>query len=214
MMLQDDSQPLGPLVDGPYPAHGLRALLSGCLEIRAFNRRDINFVVSLAARPERAPIELRAREQRMIESMLSGRSQKQIGYDFDLSPATVSGAIRQILRKLGAACWEHLVAAACALGGAELAERHEPSPADPQNASLEVLATVRPWVLSMLTPAERDVALHVVGGCSNAQIARLRCTSDRTVANQISSLFRKLDVQGRLELILRMFVDEPASFCS
>ncbi len=210
-MLQQDSPSFNRPVDFTDPARMLPSLLSGWLEITAFNRRDANFVVSLAPRPAWAPIALCPREQRIIESMLSGQSQKQIGYEFDLSPGTVSAVIRQILHKLGAACWEHLVAAACALGGADRSEPRETFLENTDDASLEVLATVRASVLSKLTPAERDIALYVVGGCSNAQIERLRHTSVRTIANQISSLFRKLAVRGRLELILRMLVDEPVA---
>ena len=210
-MLQQDSQSFSRPVDFTTPARRLPSLLSGWLEITAFNRQEASFIVTLAARPACAPIALCLREQRIIESLLSGWSQKQIGYEFDLSPGTVSSAIRQILHKLGAACWEHLVAVACALGGAERSELDETCVESTEDASLEISATVRPGVLSKLTPAERDIALYVVGGCSNAQIARLRHTSVRTIANQISSLFRKLDVRGRLELILRMLVDEPAS---
>jgi DNA-binding NarL/FixJ family response regulator len=51
-----------------------------------------------------------------------------------------------------------------------------------------------------LTPAERAVAESVLAGASNAQIARERRRSVRTVANQIASLFKKLRVRSRLEL--------------
>ena len=51
-----------------------------------------------------------------------------------------------------------------------------------------------------LTPAERQVALAVLAGYSNAEIARTRGSSPRTVANQIASIFRKLGVRSRGEL--------------
>jgi DNA-binding NarL/FixJ family response regulator len=182
--------------------------MRGTFEIAGFCQHDASFVVSLLPKPESSRVELGGRDQLILESLLSGRSQKQIGYDFELAPATVSGAIQRIRRKLGATCWEQLIAAACALGGAA-GSPPSPSPIDETAfGMLEVSTTVLPRVLSMLTPAEREVALCVVGGASNAQIGRLRRTSARTVANQISSLFRKLEVRGRLELILRMFVDE------
>jgi DNA-binding CsgD family transcriptional regulator len=51
-----------------------------------------------------------------------------------------------------------------------------------------------------LTPAERDVVEHILSGASNVDIARVRGTSSRTVANQVASIFRKLGVQSRAEL--------------
>jgi DNA-binding CsgD family transcriptional regulator len=52
----------------------------------------------------------------------------------------------------------------------------------------------------VLTGAERAVALMAAGGASNADIARARCTSARTVANQLAQVFRKLGVGSRGEL--------------
>ena len=44
-----------------------------------------------------------------------------------------------------------------------------------------------------LTPAERDVALFLVKGCTTAEIATLRSTSEGTV-------YRKANVSGRPHL--------------
>jgi DNA-binding CsgD family transcriptional regulator len=52
-----------------------------------------------------------------------------------------------------------------------------------------------------LTAAERDVVQRVVDGRSNAEIARARGTAVSTVANQLASIFRKLGVGSRFELI-------------
>jgi DNA-binding CsgD family transcriptional regulator len=52
-----------------------------------------------------------------------------------------------------------------------------------------------------LTPCEREVALLVLQGASNAEIAKRRGTSPRTVANQMASMFRKLGVGSRVELV-------------
>lgn len=51
-----------------------------------------------------------------------------------------------------------------------------------------------------LSGAERAVVQAVLEGLSNAEIARLRCTSPHTVANQLRSVFSKLDVSSRFEL--------------
>ncbi len=52
-----------------------------------------------------------------------------------------------------------------------------------------------------LTPAEHAVVAAIEAGKSNGQIARERGTSARTVANQVASLFRKLNVGSRAELV-------------
>jgi DNA-binding CsgD family transcriptional regulator len=54
---------------------------------------------------------------------------------------------------------------------------------------------------STLTPSESHVVELLLEGKTNAEIAALRATTPRTVANQVASLFRKLGVQSRLELV-------------
>jgi DNA-binding NarL/FixJ family response regulator len=52
-----------------------------------------------------------------------------------------------------------------------------------------------------LTAAEHDVALAVLAGASNREIALRRGTSERTVANQLRSIYSKLGISGRIDLI-------------
>jgi DNA-binding CsgD family transcriptional regulator len=56
----------------------------------------------------------------------------------------------------------------------------------------------------LLSAAEREVALALLAGRSNAQIASARKTSVRTVANQVMSTYRKLGVRSRKELIVAL----------
>jgi DNA-binding NarL/FixJ family response regulator len=58
-----------------------------------------------------------------------------------------------------------------------------------------------PVPLEGLTEAERQVARDVVGGFSNAQIALRRGTATRTVAKQVASIFGKLGVGSRRQLV-------------
>jgi DNA-binding NarL/FixJ family response regulator len=51
-----------------------------------------------------------------------------------------------------------------------------------------------------LSPCERDVLRAVVRGDSNREIAKQRGTSERTVANQVQAIFRKVGVHSRCEL--------------
>lgn len=61
-----------------------------------------------------------------------------------------------------------------------------------------------------LTPAERDVTLLIVKGLSIAEIAEARKTAPGTVKAQSSSIFRKIGVSSRTELmsqVLDEFID-------
>jgi DNA-binding CsgD family transcriptional regulator len=58
---------------------------------------------------------------------------------------------------------------------------------------------------SSFTPAERSVAGMIVLGAPNAEIARRRGTSQRTVTNQVASIFRKARVSSRAELAAAVF---------
>jgi DNA-binding NarL/FixJ family response regulator len=62
-----------------------------------------------------------------------------------------------------------------------------------------------------LSGAERTVVLDLLDGASRRDIAFSRGTSPRTVANQMASIFRKLRVSSRVELLaaLRSTQAEP-----
>ncbi len=51
-----------------------------------------------------------------------------------------------------------------------------------------------------LSSAEKRVVLDLIDGASHRDVARARGTSARTVANQVASIFRKLEVRSQLEL--------------
>jgi DNA-binding NarL/FixJ family response regulator len=51
-----------------------------------------------------------------------------------------------------------------------------------------------------LTPAELAVARAIARGATNAQIARERGTSVRTVANQVAAIFKRLGVGSRAQV--------------
>jgi DNA-binding CsgD family transcriptional regulator len=55
----------------------------------------------------------------------------------------------------------------------------------------------------VLTRAERDVALLVLAGNSHDDIAKIRGRATRTIANQVASVFRKLGVASRTELLVK-----------
>jgi DNA-binding NarL/FixJ family response regulator len=55
-----------------------------------------------------------------------------------------------------------------------------------------------------LTRTEQAIADAIALGASNAEIARTRRTSVRTVANQVASILRKLGVSSRTQIALKL----------
>jgi DNA-binding CsgD family transcriptional regulator len=67
--------------------------------------------------------------------------------------------------------------------------------------SVLALVDARLELPDLLSDAEAEVARLVYHGQSNAEIAQSRGTATRTVANQIASIFTKLGIGSRAELI-------------
>lgn len=67
---------------------------------------------------------------------------------------------------------------------------------------VEPAATSDAASLDVLSPRERDVAMQVVGGASNKEIARRLDITPRTVKAHMGSIFEKLAVRDRLHLVL------------
>jgi DNA-binding CsgD family transcriptional regulator len=59
-------------------------------------------------------------------------------------------------------------------------------------------------LLGKLTVAEREIARHVGEGLDNEEIARRLRKSVKTVKGQLTSIFRKLGVNGRNQLMVRL----------
>jgi DNA-binding CsgD family transcriptional regulator len=59
---------------------------------------------------------------------------------------------------------------------------------------------VAPALLAPLTPREREVALLVVDGLADREIAEALCLSHHTVSQYVKRIYRKLDVDSRVAL--------------
>ena len=60
--------------------------------------------------------------------------------------------------------------------------------------------------LPALTDAEREVAALIGEGLNNTEIAARRGTSINTIANQLRSIYVKLSINSRSELVILMFM--------
>lgn len=196
-----------------FDCSALEAFLAGRLRLVALARNDTHVIGWLARRQPQPRDALGRDEREVIDLLIQGQSQKQIGIELGVGATTVSSRLHGALKKLQIARWEHLVVVARALTSANASGR--PSAGSlgqlpPNHPALGLNAAVCSAALAALTEAEREVALYVIDGRSNAEIGLLRSTSPRTVANQIAAVFRKLSARGRLELILRLLTQVEA----
>ncbi len=67
-----------------------------------------------------------------------------------------------------------------------------------------VISAPAPVLPHCLSESEREIVRAVLRGLSNAEIAGQRKSSAKTIANQLYTIYRKLGVGGRDELVLRV----------
>lgn len=131
--------------------------------------------------------DLSPRQREVLELRAQGLALKVIGIELDLRPSTVAGHLLSAQRRLGLEPWD--------LGRLATDELAEESGAAPMHVLRK-----RSYRLS---EAEIEVLRYVFEGWSNGRIAVKRKRSVRTIANQVASGFRKLDVRSRAELFAR-----------
>lgn len=56
------------------------------------------------------------------------------------------------------------------------------------------------WV-EKLTKREKEIFTRIATGCDNEQIARELCISERTVRNHVSTIYSKLNIENRFQII-------------
>jgi DNA-binding NarL/FixJ family response regulator len=57
-------------------------------------------------------------------------------------------------------------------------------------------------LLASLTPREREILTLIAQGHSNREIAKLLYVSESTVKNHVSSIYKKVGLNGRSRLVL------------
>jgi DNA-binding NarL/FixJ family response regulator len=151
----------------------------------------------IACRNEETGPRLRAigpRERAVLDLVARGESNKAIALELGVSEPTVSRVVKDVLWRLGTNL-------------AELVElMHATRSRVREGVALVALAPQqRATVASIakLTASERAVVQLAIRGHSNHEIARLRRSALRTVANQLHAGFEKLGVRSRRELVLR-----------
>ena len=146
-----------------------------------------------------------SREHEVLRSVLSGVPDRELSIRMGITRQCVCGHLGNGVSKLGAESRFAALQAWRVLGEAEKARSGRAFiaevPYDDQNLlSLRCEVPPRAEIEVRLSSAETNVAWLVCDGLSNKDIAIERGTAERTVANQVASIFNKLGVCRRFEL--------------
>lgn len=186
-----------------------RSLVRGACVVAEgfFTDESCGLVLSTAS--QRAPLEGRPLD--ILESILCGHSQNCVSIDLGLSPATIALSARVALEQLGVRTRPSRVHPLLMLAAS--AARHPErifaleTAAVRSAGSLRVIEVPRPegGMESVFPRASLDVLHRLVEGQCYTDMAEGRGSSVRTIANQVSAVFRRLRVSGRNELVHRLF---------
>lgn len=170
--------------------------------------------------PRAQAIPLTSRERELLSDWVTHGSQKSLSFKLDLSPSSISAHLARVLRKIG---W-YGRAPRLPWSIVRLAHAHrrvafltgDPTNGVPQRLRVRFVGSS--WMSGLgLTSAEREVTELSLKGHGNSEIARLRGTSLRTVANQFARIFEKFGVSGRMEyviLLARRLAPQPLANAS
>lgn len=190
-------------------------LLAGSFDVvDSFCSDSRCFLVLQEARPEkRKHARAMARKLRILEAAALGVGQKVSAAEFGLAVSTVSFATRQAMAFLGFSVAKTklpliltvLAYAARAQSPCFGKERRTMR----RGVTSRVISVERPdlSLAARLPPSEYEVTRLFVEGRSHAEIARRRRTSRRTIANQLASVFHRLRISGRSELLTTVVVE-------
>lgn len=186
-------------LQGEASLNAWTALLDGRWSlVDHFEADGRRFVVALRNDPEHPdPRGLSQRERQVADSLGRGQSIQATAYALGLSPSAIVKAADQAQGKLGLGSRVALAAFFSPNGpSARLADLG----LGDERLLVACEGRGKPAPLALLTSAEREVATALLQGATLADIALKRQTRERTVANQVQAIYRKLGVNSRLSL--------------
>lgn len=163
-----------------------------------FDADGRRWIVAVQADPMHPdPRGLSKRERQVATFVGLGHATKRIAYALGLSTTSVTTHASRAAAKLGLRSRAELAAFFSPRGvRARLAE----VAIDGDRFLVGASAMLDGEQLARLTPSEREIAALLIVGDSDADIARRRAVSARTVAKQAQEIYRKLGVGSRVEL--------------
>lgn len=143
---------------------------------------------------------LSQREQEMVGALCRGCANKEIAIDQGLACSTVSIAVRAAVAALG---FSGTLPFLCGMAGLRAQDGVRRAVEQSGRVYVSFHDDELGSSSALLTRAEHAIALHVLQGASNLDIAQLRRTSTNTVANQLRAIYGKLGVRSRREFSAR-----------
>jgi DNA-binding NarL/FixJ family response regulator len=197
------------------------------LELSSATQRIVDYFfteascfVALTAAPSPCARDRRLSRKKLdvLERVLLRGGQKPVATELGLAPSTVAIIAGNCLRAMGL---DHgasraplpLTLSIHAVHGLTALREARTSQFSHGGSTYSIIRTGRPelGLEAALSPAEFSVTRLLVEGNSHAQIAALRSTSVRTVANQLAAAFHKLGVSGRCELVCQLVASRPGT---
>ncbi|HYQ01861.1 MAG TPA: LuxR C-terminal-related transcriptional regulator [Polyangiaceae bacterium] len=175
---------------------------------------DTQYLGLVTSEPTPNPTgKLDSRTRAILEAVLSGDCQNRVAIESGLSSASVATSCRVGLEAMG---YRGLVSRASpVLMRAAYAATKSRAPVPARFGHINIVGHTRYETIGIERPekawsrnfsaSELEVVARLVDGATYTDIASFRGTSVRTVANQISSAFRRLHVSGRGELVTALF---------
>lgn len=186
-------------------------LIAGTTKVDRWSHTETTWTIVVSRRPDkdRPAHALRRRDVAILEDALLSGVRKHVAVEAGLSCSSIAVIMQACFQFMGLSCLPSRIPG---LVVAAAHSRHHlgagmPAYATPVRPDLTLsertLTFNRPDKLlaAWLAPAEHAVIHLLIEGMTYAEIAEVRRTSVRTVANQVASGFRRLDVSGRAELL-------------
>jgi len=191
---------------GPVPSAGRgrlnrESLLRGDWGILDVSRKDSQVRVLLKG----GGAQVSGREYEILEAVMRGEADRDISRRMGISRQCVCGHLGNGLIKLGTDSRFSALQVWRALSEIEKGRTGRALVGEVEYGSEKLLSVrcdipPRPELEVRLSSAEHHVAWLVCDGLSNRDIAIERGTAERTVANQIASIFHKLSVCRRFDV--------------
>jgi DNA-binding CsgD family transcriptional regulator len=182
-----------------------RRFVEGRLFLRSILRTESRSCALLEERS--GPCRVTSAKLGAFERLMLGQSQKEVAAELGCSISSVSSAARECLLAFSYGNQPSrtpllfFMAAHAAHGFPVCRARIEPAGPGRWLLSIEQPDT---QMRGKLPAAELNTACLLIEGKTYQEMAVLRRTSPRTVANQLSAVFRKLGVSGRSELLSKL----------
>ena len=186
------------ILDEEQPPARLRDAIRFAVNAQPFYSEPVRAIASrlrLTGAEERATPPLTPRERLVADLASRGYTNVQIAYETGLGVETVRSHLSHVYGKLGVRGRNDLPF--------ELDRRQSPPPPDLD----EVERLREPG--SLLTPAEWRVAVLVARGCSNREVATALEVGLSTAKRHLKSVFHKVGVHRRSELVTLIERREP-----